>query len=127
MQVSAIVPLLRTFTRAQIVFYGHFPDQLLARHSSSLRRTYRAPFDALERWSTRRADRLLVNSAFTKRVYSETFGAEVGARADVLYPCVAAPSDAELQRDRESWRGGALNTHSSVMCTNCVLTHCRNR
>lgn len=106
LQVSVIVPLLRFCTGAEIIFYGHFPDFHLAQRSNRLRRAYRAPFDALEVSTTGAADRLLVNSLFTKKVYSATFGA-IADHADVLYPCVSVPSEAELQRGQDHWQGGA--------------------
>lgn len=47
---QAIMPVLifRLFSKAQVIFYCHFPDKLLTRRSSILRRLYRLPFDALE-------------------------------------------------------------------------------
>jgi hypothetical protein len=48
--MKAIMPVLifRLFSKAQVIFYCHFPDKLLTRRSSILRRLYRLPFDALE-------------------------------------------------------------------------------
>lgn len=115
MQVAAVVPLLRLAAR-RVVFYGHFPDQLLASHASPLRRAYRAPFDALERLCTAAAHRVLVNSEYTRRVYADTFGASsAGARADVLYPCVGVPSEAEAAEGRKGWRQGAESAGSHAL------------
>jgi alpha-1,3/alpha-1,6-mannosyltransferase len=47
-----VIPLLRAFTSAQVLFYCHFPDMLLAQRSSLLRRLYRAPIDTLEQQTT---------------------------------------------------------------------------
>lgn len=71
-QVSAPIALLRAFSAvkaralplapppccwlthgdAQVLFYCHFPDMLLATRSSRLRAAYRAPLDALEQRTT---------------------------------------------------------------------------
>jgi hypothetical protein len=127
-QVSAIVPLLKVATGAHIVFYGHYPDLLLTRRSSGVRRAYRAPFDALERATTRAADRILVNSAFTQRVYGALFGAAVAARADVLHPCVELPPDAALDAERSAWQDGVQllqrsSRTGSMRCCMCSVWH----
>ena len=61
---------------------------------------YRVPFDALERWSTGLADKVVVNSLFTKGIFCDAFpglvagekkrkgnGKEV-REPSVVYPCV---------------------------------------
>jgi hypothetical protein len=114
MQVPAVIPLLR-LAAPRVIFYGHFPDLLLAQHTSCLRRVYRAPFDLLERVTTALATRVLVNSYFTRSIYSETFGAaSKAAHADVLHPCVKVPTADELQRSRHEWRQGV-----TCACTIC--------
>jgi alpha-1,3/alpha-1,6-mannosyltransferase len=45
-------PLSLTRNAAQVLFYCHFPDMLLATRSSRLRAVYRAPIDALEQRTT---------------------------------------------------------------------------
>eukprot|EP00240_Pyramimonas_obovata_P013839 CAMPEP_0118937840 /NCGR_PEP_ID=MMETSP1169-20130426/23935_1 /TAXON_ID=36882 /ORGANISM="Pyramimonas obovata, Strain CCMP722" /LENGTH=197 /DNA_ID=CAMNT_0006881595 /DNA_START=85 /DNA_END=675 /DNA_ORIENTATION=- len=72
-QVSLPVLLLRWFTSTKVLFYCHFPDLLLAQRASTLRSLYRAPLDALEEFSTGRAHRVLVNSAYTADVFGKTF------------------------------------------------------
>lgn len=64
-QISAGVPLLKLFSRAKVLFYCHFPDQLLTTRRSWLKKLYRAPIDRWEEWSTGLADCILVNSNFT--------------------------------------------------------------
>jgi hypothetical protein len=110
MQVSSIVSFLKRYTSAQIIFYGHFPDLLLAKHSSKLRTAYRAPFNRLEASSTAAADILLVNSNFTRDTFRDTFP-KLRARTDiqVLYPAVSLPSDDELQQDATTWESGAIS------------------
>ena len=66
LQVSACVPVLLLLTRARVLFYCHFPDQLLAtERSGALKRFYRAPIDWMEEKTTGMAHRVLVNSRFT--------------------------------------------------------------
>lgn len=60
-QVSCCLPVLRWFGSAKIIFYCHFPDQLLAQRRSALKRFYRAPLDWLEEWTTGMADSILVS------------------------------------------------------------------
>ena len=86
-QLSAAVPLLRLFGRTRVVFFCHFPDQLLAPKRPGLARTlYRIPADALEAATTGAADRLLVNSEFTGRVFAETFPRLRSRSPKVVYP-----------------------------------------
>ena len=93
-QVSACVPLLRLLMpRAAVVFYCHFPDQLLAPRRSLLRRLYRAPFDALEELTTGLADAVVVNSSFTRATFSATFRRLGFVRPEILYPCIAIAAD----------------------------------
>ena len=53
-QLSFCIPFLSIFGRpdSRILFYCHFPDQLLAVKSSLLKRVYRLPFDKIEEWTT---------------------------------------------------------------------------
>ncbi|KAG5455989.1 MAG: hypothetical protein BJ554DRAFT_4392 [Olpidium bornovanus] len=50
-QQSASIPLLR-LGKAKIFFYCHFPDKLLTRRDSLLKRIYRWPLDMLEEYTT---------------------------------------------------------------------------
>lgn len=52
-------------TSAKVIFYCHFPDQLLTDRTTFLKRLYRTPLDWLEERSTGLAHLLLVNSHFT--------------------------------------------------------------
>lgn len=84
--VAHAIPLLRRRTRAPIVFYCHFPDQLLTPPRHGWYRWYRAPLDRWEAAGLHMADRVLVNSAFTAAVFRDTFPA-LGA-LQVLHPGV---------------------------------------
>lgn len=84
-QISACIPVLR-LGGARVVFYCHFPDQLLTHRQHWLKRLYRYPLDRLEEWSTGLAHLVLVNSEFTKRVFRDTFSSLSHIRPSVLYP-----------------------------------------
>nr|CAB3488078.1 unnamed protein product [Digitaria exilis] len=90
-QVSVVIPLLKLKAASKIVFYCHFPDLLLAQHTTMLRRLYRKPIDMIEEATTGMADLILVNSKFTAATFARTFrdlharGIEPG----VLYPAVS--------------------------------------
>ena len=51
----------------KLVYYCHYPDQLLVPRRQGWYRAYRWPIDAVEGQSMRAADRVLVNSAFAAR------------------------------------------------------------
>ena len=98
-QVSVVIPILLLLTRAKVVFYCHFPDQLLAKPRSLLHRAYRAPLNWLEETTTGLAHRVLVNSEFTKMVFAGTFTSldARGLRPAVLYPAVSVPAEDALE------------------------------
>ncbi|XP_062841515.1 alpha-1,3/1,6-mannosyltransferase ALG2 [Trichomycterus rosablanca] len=86
-QVSACIPVLRLVRhRKKVLFYCHFPDQLLTQRRSLLKRLYRAPIDQLEERTTGMADLVVVNSKFTADVFKQTFPNLSGIQTDVLYP-----------------------------------------
>ncbi|KAJ6119569.1 hypothetical protein N7523_003849 [Penicillium sp. IBT 18751x] len=99
-QLPACVPIIKTFARPQksrtqrILFYCHFPDQLLARRNEggSLLRLakllYRFPFDWFEGWAMSASDRVVANSNFSKGVVKSVFGTEKLGDVEVVYPCV---------------------------------------
>jgi len=51
-QLPAAIPLLRWCTSSRILYYGHFPDALLAPRDTALKKVYRWPFDTLEQLTT---------------------------------------------------------------------------
>ncbi|KAH6764742.1 UDP-Glycosyltransferase superfamily protein [Perilla frutescens var. frutescens] len=89
-QVSIVIPLLKLKKLSKVVFYCHFPDLLLAQHTTILRRIYRKPIDFLEELTTGMADLILVNSKFTASTFAKTFKhlSSRGVRPAVLYPAV---------------------------------------
>lgn len=107
-QLSACIPLLRLLRpKAKILFYGHFPDRLLAKEGSGttkhLKKLYRQPFDALESWSTGLADEVVVNSKFTRSVFKQTFPSMRSRSLKVVYPCVDASSSEEGNTGSPLW------------------------
>lgn len=97
-QLSFIVPLLRIFGRGKVVFYCHFPDQLLAKKGGRLKQLYRVPFDAIEEWTTGVSDRIMVNSLFTKLIFHKTF-THLAIEPDVVHPCIDV---AQVEEDRSA-------------------------
>ncbi|XP_057474553.1 uncharacterized protein LOC130762743 isoform X2 [Actinidia eriantha] len=89
-QVSVVIPLMKLKKSTKVVFYCHFPDLLLAQHSTVLRRIYRKPLDILEEITTGMADLILVNSKFTATTFANTFKHldARGLKPSVLYPAV---------------------------------------
>lgn len=68
----------------KLVYYCHYPDQLLAPARGGWYRAYRWPLDAAEGPAMGTADRVLVNSAFTARAV-----ARLGVTgAEIVYPGV---------------------------------------
>jgi len=91
--VSACIPILRLArTRKKVLFYCHFPDQLLTKRESFLKRLYRMPLDWLEEYTTGMADCIVVNSKFTASVFKETFKSLSHINPDVLYPSLNTSS-----------------------------------
>lgn len=85
-QISLGVPILKLASfNPKILFYCHFPDQLLSQPGSFIKRMYRAPLNYLEEKTTGQADGILVNSKFTRRIFKETFKS-LNIIPDVLYP-----------------------------------------
>ncbi|KAL1821501.1 uncharacterized protein LOC108219428 [Daucus carota subsp. sativus] len=89
-QVSIVIPLMKLKRSSKVVFYCHFPDLLLAQHTTSLRRVYRKPIDFIEEVTTGMADLILVNSNFTAATFAKTFKHldSQSVRPAVLYPAV---------------------------------------
>lgn len=107
-QLSACIPLFRLlYPKAKILFYGHFPDRLLAKkdHGATghLKFLYRKPFDALESWSTGVADDVVVNSKFTRSVFKKTFPSMRSRNLKVVYPCVNTTESGQTSTADSLW------------------------
>ena len=111
-QLSAAVPLLRfLYTNVGVLFYCHFPDQLLAQKGEGalavLKKGYRVPFNAIEGWSTGSSTAIVVNSKFTGTVAKRVFPALSKRDLKVVYPCVDTSSATQLLR-KPMWAGRKL-------------------
>ncbi|XP_054164974.1 alpha-1,3/1,6-mannosyltransferase ALG2-like [Oppia nitens] len=84
-QISACIPFIR-ISKKKIVFYCHFPDQLLTDRKTFLKKLYRYPIDWFEEWTTGLADTIVVNSKFTAQVFRQTFTRLSHKDIKVIYP-----------------------------------------
>lgn len=104
-QLSAGIPLLRLLRPSvRVLFYCHFPDKLLASRGSFIKQIYRWPFDWLESWSTGCSDAIVVNSKFTRRVFSDAFPRLRDRVPGVVYPCVDTTNIKERAKG-PLWKG----------------------
>ncbi|KAI4709112.1 Alpha-1,3-mannosyltransferase-like protein [Alternaria sp. Ai002NY15] len=104
-QLSAGIPLLRLLQpRPRVIFYCHFPDKLLAKKGGLLKTLYRGPFDWLESWSTGCSDTIVVNSNFTKSIFSEAFPTLKHREPGVVYPCVDINAGGSVEEVTPLWK-----------------------
>lgn len=90
--ISHGIPILKYAKQSpKILFYCHFPDQLLTKQGGQLKNLYRMPLNYLEEKTTGCADGVLVNSKFTSRIFSETFKS-LKITPGVLYPSLVTKS-----------------------------------
>jgi len=102
--VPHIIPILRRSSRARIVYYCQYPDQLMTDRRSRIYRLYRWPIDRLEAKAVTGADRVLVNSRFTADAARRIYAGLPAAEPEVLYPGIAgacAEPDGVEPGDRE--------------------------
>lgn len=112
-QLSAGIPFLRWFWEdIHILFYCHFPDLLLVQNRKSWhKRIWRLPFDWLEGWSIRGADKVVVNSGFTKGVVEGIWpGLGDAQGVSIIYPCVDTQKKKKAEdgnniTDQGMWKG----------------------
>lgn len=79
--------------RPKRIFYCHFPDLLLTKRETFAKKAYRLVVDNLERWSISFADKIYVNSKFTKSICEETFPSLArSTQLNVLYPTLQTDS-----------------------------------
>src|SRR5262249_14458832 len=99
--VAHALPVLRKLSTARLVFYCHFPDQLLAPARQGWYRWYRAPIDRLEARAMGKANRILVNSQFTAEIFRRTFP-HCPLAPEVVYPGVdTVPGEISTERPQE--------------------------
>lgn len=99
--VAQTLPILRALSAARLVFYCHFPDLLLTPPWRGWYQRYRAPLDRLESFAVAKADRILVNSQFTAKVFRQTFP-QCSLTPEVLYPGVDCAVFAAAAREPQS-------------------------
>ena len=85
-QISNSLPILKSFSSAKIIFYCHFPDQLLTDRKTAMKKLYRKVMDYLEEKTLKFADLILVNSKFTRNVVQNTFKSLDHIDPQILYP-----------------------------------------
>lgn len=107
-QLSACIPFFRVvYPKARILFYGHYPDRLLAKQEQGLRkhikRLYRIPFDTIEEWSTACSDSVVVNSKYTRSVFKQTFPKMRSRELKVIYPCVNTEGTEAIEGPTSIW------------------------
>ena len=88
--MSLPIPILK-LTAGKVIFYCHYPDKLLCVERASLaKRLYRGILDPIEEKTTGMAHEILVNSNFTKHVFSENFPIlnRRGIKPRVVYPAI---------------------------------------
>ncbi|AMD21369.1 HER090Cp [Eremothecium sinecaudum] len=99
-QLSTCVPFLHILSKARILFYCHFPDQLLATRTSLLKKLYRLPFDLIEQVSMSFSDFVVVNSQFTRSIFFKVLNM-VKINPNVVYPCVSMEQTSVLPEDEK--------------------------
>lgn len=87
--ISLCIPFLKCARSRpfRVVFYCHHPDKLLSTEGGLLKKLYRAPLNWLEELTTAQADKVLVNSKYTARVYQEAFQ-RIKEIPDICYPSI---------------------------------------
>lgn len=86
--ISLCIPFLKMARGPfRVVFYCHHPDKLLTAEGGFLKKIYRAPLNWLEELTTARADKVLVNSKYTARVYQDAFQ-KIKDIPDICYPSI---------------------------------------
>ena len=103
-QVSNAIPVLKWTNKAKIIFYCHYPDQLLTQRKSFLKKLYRKPMDYIEEITTGMADLVLVNSQFTGKVFENTFKTLSTTKPAVLYPSLNTKMFDDLGQNLEENR-----------------------
>ena len=89
-QVSVVLPILKVFGY-RTIFYCHYPDKLLSgSRKNPLKVLYRFVIDLVEEISLIFADKIYVNSEFTKDVFYSNFKIlkKLGVQVEVLYPAL---------------------------------------
>jgi glycosyltransferase involved in cell wall biosynthesis len=89
---SHVVPLARRLSGAPVIFYGHYPDLLLAPPAGGFLSLYRRPIHQAEERGLLAADRILVNSRHTAGIFRRVFPSLAGRELEILHPGVEVPA-----------------------------------
>jgi len=87
--VAHAIPLLRRLGYRRVVYYGHYPDRLLAPSGGALYGWYRRPLDRCEERGLAAASRVLVNSRFTAAAFRRAYPRLAALPLEVVHPGVA--------------------------------------
>ncbi|KAL8769468.1 MAG: hypothetical protein Q9209_004529 [Squamulea sp. 1 TL-2023] len=124
-QLAAGTLFLRwRWSEIRILFYCHFPDLLLVQDRSRWWKwIWRLPFDELEGWATKGADKIIVNSDFTKGVVEEIWPALVGKKhraqsIGVIYPCVNTKETTTGKVEDKKLNGDLWNDKKMILSIN---------
>lgn len=86
--ISLCIPFFKLANgNFRIVFYCHHPDKLLTKKGGILKKLYRVPLNWLEEFTTAQADKVLVNSKYTAKVYKKAFN-KIKSVPDICYPSI---------------------------------------
>lgn len=86
--ISLCIPFLKLGNGDfRIIFYCHHPDKLLTKKGGILKKLYRAPLNWLEEFTTAQADKVIVNSRYTAKVYMKAFN-KIKEIPDICYPSI---------------------------------------
>jgi glycosyltransferase involved in cell wall biosynthesis len=113
--VPHVIPLLRGLGTPGVIYYCHYPDQLMTPRRSRAYQLYRQPIDRLEKKAVARADRVLVNSRFTAAAARRVFGEHPAGAPEVLHPGVA-PADASESDPVGPAAEEANDGHLTLLC-----------
>lgn len=119
-------------TKSRILFYSHFPDQLLSQRDQKsallrlLKKIYRCPFDWLEKWTISASDKVVANSNFSRETARKVFGNRL-AKIGVVYPCVNTDPDPVLKNTNVKPQVDDLGTEKGLLGDNKKILLSINR
>lgn len=86
--ISLSIPFLKMARGShKVVYYCHYPDKLLTCKGGLIKKLYRAPLNWMEEIAITYADKVLVNSRYTARVYKKAFR-KIKNIPDICYPSI---------------------------------------
>lgn len=115
------LPFWQWMTTCSLLFYCHFPDQLLVQHKnqqrSLLKRLYRVAFNQLESICMLFADEIAVNSKFTRQKVLETFPALQATEDEALPVLYPALDTASMQSSESSSKKKTSKSERPLLCS----------